>query len=56
VEGAAEHYGVCKKTIYKWIKQGKLKARLFRMGRRNLNVPKKFYAILPGQPRPQVGK
>jgi excisionase family DNA binding protein len=56
VKEAAERYGVCKKTIYKWIKQGKLKARLFEMGRGNLNVPKKFYAILPGQARPQVNK
>ena len=54
VRGAAEMYGVCRNTVYGWIKQGKLKARLFVMGRRNANVPRKFYAILPNQPRPRI--
>jgi excisionase family DNA binding protein len=49
VEEAVKQYGVSKSTIYQWIKRGKLKARLFTMGRTNLNVPKKFYAILPAQ-------
>ena len=56
VEEAAKHYGVCKSTIYRWIKRGRLKARLFTMGRTNLNVPKKFYAILPNQLRPNLKK
>lgn len=54
VEEAVEHYGVCKSTIYRWIKEGRLKARLFTMGRTNTNLPKKFYAILPNQPRPNL--
>ena len=54
VEEAAEHYGVCKSTIYRWIKRERLKARLFSMGRININVPKKFYAILSNQPRPNL--
>lgn len=53
VRRAAEIFGVCQNTIYRWIKKGKLKARLFVMGRTNTNMPKKFYAILPNQPRPQ---
>ncbi len=51
---AAESYGVCVRTVYRWIKQGKLKARLFVMGRISLNVPKRFYAILPDQARPMT--
>jgi len=54
VEEAAKHYGVSKNTIYRWIKRGALKARLFRMERKNRNVPKMFYAILPNQPRPNL--
>jgi predicted DNA-binding transcriptional regulator AlpA len=46
---AAQKYGVSQKTIYRWIRLGKLKARLFVMGRKNTNLPKKFYAILSGQ-------
>ena len=49
---AAKQYNVSVKTIHRWIKRGKLKGRLFTMGRDNPNVPKKFYAILPNQPKP----
>ena len=46
VEEAAEKYNVGRKTIYRWIREGKLTARLFQMGRRNTNFPKKFWAIV----------
>lgn len=49
VEEAAERYHVSCKAIYRWIHNGKLNARLFRMGRINLNVPKKFWAIQEDQ-------
>lgn len=45
VEEVANKCGVSKKTIYRWIKKGKLNAILFQMGRLNLNVPKKRWVI-----------
>jgi excisionase family DNA binding protein len=46
VKEAAEKYKVGRKTIYRWIREGKLTARLFKMGRINTNLPKKFWAIV----------
>jgi hypothetical protein len=42
-------FGVSKRTICLWTRQGKLKARLFSMKRKNSNMPKRIYAILKGQ-------
>jgi hypothetical protein len=46
---AAERYSVSIKTIYRWIRQGKLKARLFKCIRGGFSMgnPPRFYAILP---------
>jgi len=46
VREAAERYNVTERTIYRWIKQGNLEAKLFVMGRRNTNFPKRFYGII----------
>lgn len=45
VSEVATKNNVSPKTIYRWIKKGILEAQLFTMGRKNTNLPKKFYAI-----------
>jgi len=50
IEDAAEKYGVSKKTIYRWIKAGRLKARLFERGRSFFTLGAvKFWAIAEDQ-------
>ena len=50
VKDAAEKYGVSKKTIYRWIKAGRLKARLFERGRSFFTLGAvKFWAIAENQ-------
>jgi len=52
VDEACKIYGVSRKTIYRWIKAGKLEASLLEMGRGIAAVPRRIYVIQPSQPRP----
>lgn len=45
VREAAEKYNVSQKTIYRWIKNGKLDATKAIMGRRNSDFPKQIWVI-----------
>ena len=56
VDHACEIYGVSRKTIYRWIKKGKLKALRLVMGRRKAAVPRVIYLIPPNQPKPSTQK